>query len=353
MYRSLNLRNLLKLLLLTGVAGASIGHARDFTVASWGGGLQDAQRQAFIKPFETKYGVKTTEDVYLGGWAKFQTMADTKQIVWDVVNVESAEMARGCEEGVFAKLDYAKVGVPKSDFVPGAADECGIGAYTFAFVVAYNEDLTKVAPKTMLDFWDTQKWPGRRGLRKGAHYNLEFALLSDGVGAADVYKVLSTKEGVARAFRKLSTIKSQVIWWEAPAQVADLLASGNVVMSIAPNARISDARKSGKNLGMVFQPGMIGIDYWVVLSGSPFQAQAYDFLKIVSDPKQQERFTAAFAYAPTNRKTEALLDPKVAALLPIGSKVANALLTSSIEANRFWSDHGDEINIEWNNWLAR
>jgi putative spermidine/putrescine transport system substrate-binding protein len=346
-------KNLLKLVLVAGLAGASAGQARDFTVASWGGGLQEAQRQAFIKPFESKYGVKTTEDVYLGGWAKFQTMAETKQIVWDVVNVESAEMARGCEEGVFAKLDYAKVGTPRAEFIPGGADECGIGAYTFAFVVAYNEDVTKVAPKTMLDFWDTQRWPGRRGLRKGAHYNLEFALLSDGVRSADVYKVLNTKEGVARAFRKLSTIKSQVVWWEAPAQVADLLASGNVVMSIAPNARISDARKSGKNLGMVFQPGMIGIDYWVVLSGSPFLPQAYDFLKVVSDPRQQERFTAAFAYAPTNRKTEALLDPKAAALLPIGSKVSDALLTSSNEANRFWADHGDEINAEWNNWLSR
>ena len=353
MNRLLRSSSALTLLAIAAVVGSSGVEARDFTVASWGGGLQEAQRQAFIKPFETKYSVKATEDVYLGGWAKFQTMAETKQVVWDIVNVESAEMARGCEEGVFAKIDYAKLGTPKSDFTPGGADECGIGAYTFAFVVAYNEDLTKVAPKTMLDFWDTQKWPGRRGLRKGAHYNLEFALLSDGVPAADVYKVLNTKEGVARAFRKLSTIKSQVIWWEAPAQVADLLASGNVVMSIAPNARISDARKAGKNLGMVFQPGMIGIDYWVMLAGTPFPTQAYDFLKVVSEPKQQERFTAAFAYAPTNRKTEALLDAKAVALLPIGTKVSGALLTSSVEANRFWADHGDEINAEWNNWLAK
>lgn len=38
-----------------------------------------------------------------------------------------------------------------------------------------------------------KKYPGKRGLRKGARYNLEFALIADGVKTADVYKVLATK----------------------------------------------------------------------------------------------------------------------------------------------------------------
>ena len=75
--------------LALGAVSALIGvaQARDFAIASWGGGLQDAQRQAYFKPFAEAAKINFTEDVYLGGWAKFQTMVDSKQVVWDFVNV--------------------------------------------------------------------------------------------------------------------------------------------------------------------------------------------------------------------------------------------------------------------------
>ncbi|MGY3372040.1 spermidine/putrescine-binding protein [Bradyrhizobium sp. GM2.4] len=47
----------------------------------------------------------------------------------------------------------------------------------------------------------------------------------------DVNKVLNTPERVARAFKKLDTIKKDVIWWTAGAQPPQLLADGQVVMN--------------------------------------------------------------------------------------------------------------------------
>lgn len=41
-------------------------------------------------------------------------------------------------------------------------------------------------------------------------YNLEFALLADGVKVEDVYRVLSTPAGVERAFAKLSELKPHI-----------------------------------------------------------------------------------------------------------------------------------------------
>ncbi len=49
----------------------------------------------------------------------------------------------------------------------------------------------------------------------------------------DVYKVLGTPEGVDRAFKKLDTIKSEIVFWEAGAQAPQLLADGQVVMAIS------------------------------------------------------------------------------------------------------------------------
>ncbi|WP_283814690.1 extracellular solute-binding protein [Bradyrhizobium australiense] len=57
----------------------------------------------------------------------------------------------------------------------------------------------------------------------------------------DIYNVLRTPEGVDRAFRKLDTIKKEIIWWTAGAQAPQLLADGQVVMSDAWNGRIHDA----------------------------------------------------------------------------------------------------------------
>ena len=41
--------------------------ARDLTVVSWGGAYQDAQRDAYFKPFMQKTGVKMVEESWDGG----------------------------------------------------------------------------------------------------------------------------------------------------------------------------------------------------------------------------------------------------------------------------------------------
>ncbi len=46
-------------------------------------------------------------------------MVETKKITWDVVEVESPDVSRGCDEGLFEKLDYSKIG-DKADFQPAA-----------------------------------------------------------------------------------------------------------------------------------------------------------------------------------------------------------------------------------------
>jgi len=79
----------------------------------------------------------------------------------------------------------------------------------------------------MADFFNTKKFPGKRGLRKSPKANLEMALVADGVAAADVYDVLATSEGVDRAFAKLDSIKDSVVWWESGAQPPQLVGAYN------------------------------------------------------------------------------------------------------------------------------
>src|SRR5215510_5855511 len=171
---------------------------QQLTIVNFGGANGNAQKKAFYEPFE-KAGTKVVPVEYNGEQAKIKAMVETKKVTWDVVEVESPDVARGCDEGLFEKLDWSKVGA-KSDYVPAAVTECGIGIFVWSTVMAYNGDKLKTSPSIWADFWDTKKFPGKRGMRKGARYNLEFALMDDGVKPADVYKVLATKDGAERGF---------------------------------------------------------------------------------------------------------------------------------------------------------
>ena len=98
--------------------------------------------------------------------------------------------------------------------------------------MAYNADKLKTAPTSWADFWDTKKFPGKRGLRKGAKYTLEFALMADGVAREDVYPLLETDEGVDRAFDKMDGIRSGLQLWSSGREPVRMLNSGDVAMSM-------------------------------------------------------------------------------------------------------------------------
>src|SRR5580765_8486796 len=198
------MRNLmLKLGVLAALSAVMAGAAaRDLTVVSWGGAYQDAQREVYCKPFMAT-GAKMVEESWDGGVGTLRTKVKGGNNNWDVVQVESEELLIGCEEGLYEKLDWAKLG-GKDKYLPDAVNDCGVGAIVYSFILAYDGDKIKGdAPKSWADFWNVQKWPGKRALRKGPKIMLEIALMADGVASADVYKMLGTSAGVDRAFKKL------------------------------------------------------------------------------------------------------------------------------------------------------
>jgi len=335
--------------LVLACAVAAIGaQAKDVTVISFGGANKDAQVKAFYEPFK-KSGGNVVAGEYNGEMAKIKAMVDTKSVSWDVVEVESPELARGCDEGLFEKLDMKGVG-NKADFVSGAVTPCGVGIFVWSTVLAYNADKIKAAPASWADFWDTKKIPGKRGLRKGAKYTLEIALMASGVPAKDVYKTLATPAGVDRAFKKLDELKSDIQWWEAGAQPAQYLAAGDVVMSSAYNGRIANAQKEGKNLKIVWSGGIYDFDSWAIVKGTPNRDEAMKFVSFASKPENQKIYSENIAYGPSNNKATAMLAAAVADNLPTAP--ANLKQQIAIDV-AFWSDFGEQLEQRFNSWAAK
>ena len=321
----------------------------ELTVVNFGGANGAAQKKAYFEPFEKTGAGRVVAVEYNGEQAKVKAMVEAKKVVWDVVEVESPDLSRGCDEGLFEKLDWSKIG-NKADFQPAAVHECGVGVFVWSTVMAYNADKLKTAPTSWADFWNTTKFPGKRGMRKGARYNLEFALMADGVKAADVYKVLATKEGADRAFKKLTELKPSIQFWEAGAQPPQFLVAGDVVMSTAYNGRIDAAQREGKNLQITWTGGIYDLDYWVLPAGGANKELATKFIAFASNPNQQAEYARNISYGPTNNKALAKLDPSVLAKLPTSSANSKDALRFNIS---FWADQGEGLEKRFAAWAAQ
>ncbi|GAA2815149.1 ABC transporter substrate-binding protein [Aminobacter aminovorans] len=334
-----------------GLAAPIGAAARDFTIASWGGAYQDGLREIFFTPFGKAEGVTFLEDTYLGGWAQFEAMKSTGVYNWDVVQVETTELFKGCEDGTFLKLDWNKI-AQRGDLVKGAASTCGLGAVIAGHVLAFNNDKISEKPTGLADFWDAAKWPGKRGMRKGPKYNLELALLADGVEPTNVYEVLSDPAGVDRAFAKLDQIKPTLQFWESGAQPIQWLTSGDVVMAIAYNGRVDGAVKNGQPIGAVWNRFTYDMDQWVVLANSEHQDAGYKFLNFYIDPKREAALAERVGYGVPNQKATDFIPADGQANLPLGDKMAGGLFAGSDEAMAFWLDHDEELTERWNAWSS-
>ncbi len=337
------------LALCAAATASSAAFARDLTVVSWGGAYQDAQKAAYFEPFTKDTGVAMIDESWDGGIGVLRAKVEGGAATWDVVQVESEELALGCEEGLFEVLDFARIGGADA-FMSQAVTECGVGAIVYNFVLGYDKDTLSEAPTGWADFFDTAKYPGKRALRGGPKTTLEIALIADGVAPNKVYEVLATDEGVDQAFKKLDTIKDDLVFWKAGAQPPQLLASGEVVMTSVYNGRIDAAnRNDGRNFGIVWDGSLYTLDSWVILAGSENIDSAYTFLDYVGKPEVQAKLPVEIAYGVPAKGVNALIDPERLKDLPTADEnIAHAEEIST----EFWLENVDRLTERFNKWAA-
>ncbi|MFI8481930.1 ABC transporter substrate-binding protein [Pseudomonas sp. NPDC078700] len=344
---------------LTAAMGlASFGaHGEDsLTVVSWGGAYGAAQKTHMIDPFQKDTGVKVLFEDYSGGVAEMKAQVESGNIQWDVVDVEVIDLERACSEGLLETIphDILPAGVDgtpaEKDFIPDAlSNECAIGNIVWSVVFAYNEKTIGDTKATSIgDFFDTAKIPGKRAMRKRPQVNMEWALLADGVAPKDVYEVLATPEGQERAFKKLDTIKKDIVWFDSWSQAPQLLNDGGAVLVQSANGRFYDSiRKEGKPFVIVWDGHVYDLDAWAVLKGSPKKDLAFKFIAYATQSKPLAGMSDV-AYGPTRKSSTPMMDPAAAPHLP------TAHLDQGIRAgSEFWADYGESLGEKFNEWLLK
>jgi putative spermidine/putrescine transport system substrate-binding protein len=323
-------------------AAAAIG---GLTVISFGRADRAAIAAAYVEPFAKATGIDVQSLSYDGQVTELTQMVHAGTPVWDVMQVESRTLEQGCRQGLFEKLDPARV-PPAAELIPGALSECGVGIFTWAQALVYSDRLHD-APQSWADFWDIRRYPGKRGLRHSAKYTLEIALLADGVDPKDLYSTLSTEAGVRRAFRKLDQIRKDTVWWQAAAQPGALLAAGQVSMSSAYTLWFDPGLERNRHTRIVWRQSLYDIDSWAIPKGTPRRNDAYRFIAFSSSPERQKVLSEHLTYGPTNRNALELLPARLAGILPSSTpNLAGALRIDTA----FWIEHGDALERRFNSW---
>lgn len=343
-------RNIAGAALVAGLCIAGAAKAETISVVTFGGAYEAAAKQAYFDPFTKETGTGFSLEAYDGGLAKLSAMVEAKNTTWDLIDLESNDAIAGCDEGLLQKLDLATLG-DTSDFIPGSITPCAVATMVWSTVFAYDKTKLATAPTSMADFFDLKAFPGKRGLRKSPKATLEWALIADGVAAADVYKVLGTPAGVDRAFKKLDTIKKDIVWWEAGSQAPQLLADGAVVMVQAYNGRISNAvKEQGKPFVTVWDGQVYDFEWWGVPTGAKNGDAAKKFIAFQAKPEVLSQLSKYIAYAPPRKKAVELIDAETLKGMP----TAPANFGNAVQIDvPFWTDNFDALNKRFTAWLAQ
>ena len=328
--------------------------AQDLTVVSFGGAYGAAQKKHMVDPYIEATGTNVLFEDYSGGIAEIKAQVEAGNIQWDVVDIEVIDLERACSEGLLEViprdiLPPGDDGVPaEEDFFAEALDnECGVGVIFWTIIYAYNtETIEGGVPSTIEDFFDTATFPGKRAMRKRPQVNLEWALIADGVSRSDVYDLLATEEGQARAFAKLDTIKDELVWYESWSQAPQLLNDGGAVMVQSANGRIfKDIQDHDRPFVMVWDSHVFDLDVWAITEGTPHLDMALDFVKFATGTIPLSGMQDV-AYGPTRRSAAALVDPAVMEDLPT-AHIDKGLKADGI----FWADYGESLGEKFNEWL--
>ena len=342
---------------------ATVATAGSITVVSWGGAYTKSQVEAYHKPWAKKTGNTVVSEDYSGGLAEVKAQVESGNVTWDVVDVELSDALQGCDEGILEVIDPSTLppapdGTPATDdFMDGSLQECAVGNIVWSTIYAYDKTKFTNAPTTMADFFDVEKFPGKRGMRKLGKAMLEMALMGDGVPASQVYDLLNTPAGVDRAFAKLDTIKDHVVWWEAGAQPPQLLADGEVTMTIVWNGRIFNAiAAEGQPFGLVLDGQVYDLDLFVIPKGSKNKEAALDFIRFSTDTKRLADQASWINYGPVRNSSIPMIgtyhsDASINMVdhMPTTEAALKNALQNDFE---FWADNGEELNERFNAWLA-
>ncbi len=151
-----------------------------------------------------------------------------------------------------------------------------------------------------------------------------------------------------RAFKRLDSVKADIVWWGGGAESQQLLASGEAPIGMFWNGRVFAVQQTGGNVGISWDQNLTAADVLVVPKGAKNKAEAMKFLAMATGADGQAALATQTGYAPINPGAKAKMDAAVVASLP------DAHTESQINLDMtYWAENRDAIAKRWYDWQAK
>jgi putative spermidine/putrescine transport system substrate-binding protein len=313
----------------------------ELTYVSFGGAYQEAQRKAWLTPYTELTGVTFKEDEESSN-AKIKAMVEAGQVTWDVVDVGN-DFGLDANKDLLEPLDYSLI--PRDEVLDGFAGDYRVADMTYGVALAYNTEKTAgQVPAGWADFFDTAKFPGKRGMWDYSEGGIfEVALMADGVEPSKLYPL-----DLERATKKLDTIKNELVFWGSGAESQELIGSGEVAMTLIWNGRGWSAKHTdNKPVEIQWNQAIITADYFVVPKGTPNKDAAMKFIAYAICADNNAKPSEFIPYGPINKNS------KPAEANKADLAVSNANENSAYFDDTYLIDNYAQIDAAYQAWKTR
>jgi putative spermidine/putrescine transport system substrate-binding protein len=281
--------------------------AEELVVTMYGGPMEQGWRRNVINPFEQQFGASVTvaTGLSLDNLAKMRAQRADPQM--DVVAMDTVAAQPAAKEGLYERLDPARVPVFNDLFNWAVQkDRYYVSWLAVYYGLAYNTEKIKTPPTSWWDMWK----PEYKG-------HVIFPDMSN-AGATYVLHIFNTILGgdtnandMDRAFEKVKSLKPQLLtFWTNHDQVGQLLSQGEAWITPWPSDRLITLKSLGAPVGIVMPKEGVpfGTSEMGITKGTKHLELAEKYLNFALGPEQQKRNAETIFIGPTNRKVQVAPD---------------------------------------------
>lgn len=298
--------------LLTMAAGAALAQDNVVIMQDPGGAYGEALRQVMYDPFEKETGIKVVTVQEARSGPRIKAQVDAGKTEWDLTFIfdQETKLLGDC---CLADIDYSKLSEGAQKTLASMPDNLkrpkGVALQVIGVTLAYQtEKYSGETPQNWADFWNVEKFPGKRCLPAWPRFVFEAALMADGVEKEKLYPI-----DMERALKKIAEIKPHVSkWWTTAAQAPQLLLDGEADMCMAYAGRINNLIVvEGAPVNMTWNEGFVYYDFFSIPKGSPHYDNALKLLSYRLDAERAAELTTLYPVAVPSPLVFAAADPKV------------------------------------------
>ncbi|HEV8586049.1 MAG TPA: ABC transporter substrate-binding protein [Methylomirabilota bacterium] len=309
-------------------------------VSIWGGNWKDTVDKVIGKAFTAKTGIPVEYEV--GGTidrlakarvAKGNPLVD--------LNFTTTHVARlYISDGLYEKLDLAKVPNSKEIAKEAFRSDFHIGSWAYVYTIAYRPDLVKEPITKWSDLWK----PSLKGKIAMPDFDpshiITIAALMEGGNE------INWQKGEA----KLRQLKDSVAaFFSTDAQSQDLMKTGQGPVQVMLSANAYHLLEQGIQVKIVQPadyPGIVGIDTMAVMAGSKKADAAHQFINVALSKEIQAELVKTLRVGPVS----------LGAAVPANLKGQPGIFSTAAE----WRDRGYIMNDEaraknlpaWREWFT-